>query len=43
MSVFDGQSFAFWNETLQGYVIRPIEQNVEELCEWLDELNEGDH
>lgn len=35
---------AYWNETLQGYIIRPTRSNVEELCEWLDDLNEGcDH
>jgi hypothetical protein len=35
----DGQPFAFWNETLKGYVVRPTEENVKEVCEWLEELN----
>lgn len=29
----------YWNETLGGYVVRPTQENVKEVCEWLDELN----
>jgi hypothetical protein len=35
---------AYWNETLQGYVVQPTKENVLELCEWLDVLNHNvDH
>ena len=38
----DNRPFAYWNDTLQAYIVRPTPENVIELCEQLEEENQED-